>query len=91
MVLMSFLLLTYHVMFFLPMVPAPGEAANSDLSSFVGQELSKSDRPELASAKAVVAGGNNNFCSIRFHLFFNVREFISNFFVVYFGFIIDMK
>ncbi|MCG8511425.1 MAG: FAD-binding protein [Rhodospirillales bacterium] len=31
--------------------------ADSDLSSFVGQELTQSDRPELTSARRIVSGG----------------------------------
>jgi electron transfer flavoprotein alpha subunit len=33
------------------------EASNSELSKFVGDELTKSDRPELAAADIIVSGG----------------------------------
>ena len=38
-------------------VEAVGAAADPGISSFVGEELSKSDRPELTSAKIIVSGG----------------------------------
>jgi electron transfer flavoprotein alpha subunit len=38
-------------------VEAAGAAADPGLSSFVGEELSKSERPELTSAKIIISGG----------------------------------
>ena len=32
-------------------------AADPGVSSFVGEELSKSDRPELTSARIIISGG----------------------------------
>ncbi|WP_369991616.1 electron transfer flavoprotein subunit alpha/FixB family protein [Pseudomonas xanthosomatis] len=38
-------------------VEAIGSAHNAGISAFVGEELAKSDRPELTAAKIVVSGG----------------------------------
>lgn len=51
---------------------APIEAANASddpgLSTFVGQELTRSERPELTSARIVVSGGRGMQSGDNFHL-----------------------
>ncbi|HEY3639250.1 MAG TPA: electron transfer flavoprotein subunit alpha/FixB family protein [Rhizomicrobium sp.] len=42
--------------------------AGSQLSSFVGEELSKSERPELTSAKIIISGGRGLQSGENFHL-----------------------
>jgi len=46
---------------------AGGAPADGGLSSFVGAELSKSERPELTSAKIIVSGGRAFGSSEQFH------------------------
>ena len=49
-------------------------AGTSDLSSFVGQELSKSERPELTAAKIVISGGRGMGSGENFHLIEEVAD-----------------
>jgi electron transfer flavoprotein alpha subunit len=49
-------------------VEAVPAAADPGLSRFVGQELTKSERPELTSAKIVVSGGRGMGSGENFHL-----------------------
>lgn len=48
-------------------VESAAAAADSGKSSFVGQEIAKSDRPELTAAKVIVSGGRALGSSEKFH------------------------
>lgn len=49
-------------------------AGNPGVSSFVGQELSKSDRPELTSAKIIISGGRGMQSGENFHLLESIAD-----------------
>ena len=48
--------------------------ASGDLSSFVGQELTRSERPELTSASIVISGGRGMQSGDNFHLLETVAD-----------------
>jgi len=58
--------------------PAPietvGAAKNPGLSEFVRDELSKSERPELAAAKVVISGGRGMQSGENFHLLDKIAD-----------------
>ena len=57
-------------------VEAVSGPADSGLSSFVGQELSSSERPELTSARIVVSGGRGMQSGENFHLLESVADLL---------------
>jgi electron transfer flavoprotein alpha subunit len=49
-------------------------AADPEISQFVGEELSKSERPELTSAKIIISGGRGMQSGENFHLLEKIAD-----------------
>jgi len=57
-----------------PVEAAPTGAETGLVSEFVGQELSKSDRPDLGSAKVVVSGGRGMKTGDNFSMLYDLAD-----------------
>ncbi|XP_025077848.1 electron transfer flavoprotein subunit alpha, mitochondrial-like [Pomacea canaliculata] len=55
-------------------VKVPVESISNTLAAFEGQELSKSDRPELTSAKIVISGGRGMKSGENFQLLYTLAD-----------------
>ncbi|MBN9528640.1 MAG: FAD-binding protein [Alphaproteobacteria bacterium] len=51
-----------------------GAAGDAGISTYVGQELQKSDRPELTSAKIIISGGRGMQSGDNFHMLDKVAD-----------------
>ncbi|HYQ39434.1 MAG TPA: FAD-binding protein, partial [Pseudomonas sp.] len=51
-----------------------GSGSDAELSRFVGEELAKSERPELTGAKIIVSGGRGLQNGDNFQLLYNVAD-----------------
>lgn len=57
-----------------PIENAPTGEFKTDLAAFVSQELSKSDRPELTAAKAIVSGGRGLKSGENFKILYELAD-----------------
>lgn len=57
-----------------PIENAPAGEFKTDLSAFVGQELAKSDRPELTAAKCIVSGGRGLKSGENFKILYDLAD-----------------
>jgi len=57
-----------------PVEAAPGANDSASVSEWVGQELSKSDRPDLGSAKVVVSGGRGMKTGDNFGMLYDMAD-----------------
>jgi electron transfer flavoprotein alpha subunit len=55
---------------------APEGSYSSDLSTFVKQELAKSDRPELSTAKIVISGGRGMKNGENFKMLYDLADLL---------------
>lgn len=57
-----------------PIENAPAGDFKTDLAAFVGQELTKSDRPELTAAKCIVSGGRGLKSGENFKILYDLAD-----------------